>query len=728
MVRGARKFLALGVAAAVVYSIKEQLNFVPGPRHAAPVSGSRPLAAASGSSTLDIGRADEVNDACQAFQVVAGADMHLGSQVVAWVGEEDARAVAGADMHLGSQVADQFDEEEALLVAPAAPAATVRFLSLLSIEAGLDNVSSEQTILIHEATANFFRQLGLQEYIGIIDNIFDFQEEEQLLDLGVPMPHVAEAKHNAFDGNALAAILRLAMDAGQQDILVTLIDVVMGEVAARQNLRTGTSFDVCIFMHKIGLEQYIDALLAARYDTMEDLCQIEEQDLIEMQFQPEHVQKMMRCTRDASIVSAAAEVQKDYKPVFLNIYDCSKGKQVRGLNKALPQCIGGIFHAGVEVNGLEWEFNAVDRRTCAGVGCTLPGSNAQHRYRQTVHLGNTNLTPVTALETGCQEEIADVISQLVDEYPGDRYDLLSCNCCHFADDFSRLGTGGIPGTFALELGEPAGHALRTVSFTVANCAPGWIASEGLKIEVHGRYFGTGGVPDVMYEVESFLLCAEPHLLVTIHDRQAKQLQLGSTSTARYAVRMAKCRVRIAALKNLRFVTFVMEGYVRGAPKFEEETDRNFYAVFHYDGNDYQWKWNSDTCFWYFFDFDTRRWVKQEGKDVKGKQVCLTQEQRWIQANGKKGKGKNKGKQEEEENYSKYSPEYDYVEASDTAAAEAAKKGLRWLLRGQRQWKFYAPECIQSFKTVLATLCLSDDRAIATAAECTAGKADRMNAA
>lgn len=267
------------------------------------------------------------------------------------------------------------------------------------------------------------------------------------------------------------------------------------EVAARQNLRTGTSFDVCIFMHKIGLEQYIDALLAARYDTMEDLCQIEEQDLIEMQFQPEHVQKMMRCTRDASIVSAAAEVQKDYKPVFLNIYDCSKGKQVRGLNKALPQCIGGIFHAGVEVNGLEWEFNAVDRRTCAGVGCTLPGSNAQHRYRQTVHLGNTNLTP---------EDIADVISQLVDEYPGDRYDLLSCNCCHFADDFSRrLGTGGIPGWVSLRLAA-AGHALRTVSFTVANCTANlcsWMDCFG--------GFEDRGVPDVMYEVESFLLCAEP---------------------------------------------------------------------------------------------------------------------------------------------------------------------------------------------------------------------------
>ncbi|CAE7894263.1 unnamed protein product [Symbiodinium necroappetens] len=62
------------------------------------------------------------------------------------------------------------------------------------------------------------------------------------------------------------------------------------------------------------------------------------------------------------------------------------------------------------------------------------------------------------------------------------------------------------------------------------------------------------------------------------------------------------------------------------------------------------------------------------------------------------------------------------------AVVSASRSLRWLLRGQRQWKFYAPECIQSFKTVLATLCLSDDRAIATAAECTAGKADRMNAA
>ena len=106
-----------------------------------------------------------------------------------------------------------------------------------------------------------------------------------------------------------------------------------------------------------------------------------------------------------------------------------------------------------------------------------------------------------------------------------------------------------------------------------------------------------------------------------------------------------------------------EKFMRGTPKFDEETDRNFYAVFPYDGNDYQWKWNSVTHFWYYFDLEQRRWHRQEGKDSKGKQTCLTQESRWNQMKGKmKGRGKGKGKEEEEENLAKHSPEYDYIEA------------------------------------------------------------------
>ena len=103
-------------------------------------------------------------------------------------------------------------------------------------------------------------------------------------------------------------------------------------------------------------------------------------------------------------------------------------------------------------------------------------------------------------------------------------------------------------------------------------------------------------------------------------------------------------------------------YMRGAPKFDEETDRNYYAVFPDDGNDYQWKWNQNSHFWYYLE--NRCWHKQESKDAKGKQVCLTQESRWLQAKGKKGKGKgkNKGKDEEEEDLARQSPEYDYIEA------------------------------------------------------------------
>ena len=117
-----------------------------------------------------------------------------------------------------------------------------------------------------------------------------------------------------------------------------------------------------------------------------------------------------------------------------------------------------------------------------------------------------------------------------------------------------------------------------------------------------------------------------------------------------------------------------EKFMRGTPKFDEDTDRNFYAVFPFDGNDYQWKWNSVTHFWYYFDLEQRRWYKQEGKDAKGKQVCLTQKSRWNQMKGKmKGKGKGKDK-EEEENFAKHSPDYDALEQKRGEAGKEEAEG------------------------------------------------------
>lgn len=126
--------------------------------------------------------------------------------------------------------------------------------------------------------------------------------------------------------------------------------------------------------------------------------------------------------------------------VLLHIYDVCD--DVHKLNKILaheqsPLKFGGIFHAGIEVNGLEWSFSIPRKTEMAGISCVLPRLHPQYRYRQTVQLRPTVLSP---------GDVAGLISELLDEFPGDSYDLLRRNCCHFADEFSRrLGAGRIPG-------------------------------------------------------------------------------------------------------------------------------------------------------------------------------------------------------------------------------------------------------------------------------------------
>ena len=60
MVRGARKAIAVGVAVAVACCLQKHLNFVPGPRHAAPVA-----AAAASMMMAPAAFADEIGDAAK---------------------------------------------------------------------------------------------------------------------------------------------------------------------------------------------------------------------------------------------------------------------------------------------------------------------------------------------------------------------------------------------------------------------------------------------------------------------------------------------------------------------------------------------------------------------------------------------------------------------------------------------------------------------------------------
>jgi len=128
--------------------------------------------------------------------------------------------------------------------------------------------------------------------------------------------------------------------------------------------------------------------------------------------------------------------------ILLNVYDVSQEEQVQKLNRLLahqnsPLKFGGVFHVGVEIDGLEWSYGCSTVESIPGVSCTLPRTHPQHHFRETIGGRRTQLSP---------EDIGDIISQMIEEYPGDDYDLLRRNCCHFADDFcQRLGVSRIPG-------------------------------------------------------------------------------------------------------------------------------------------------------------------------------------------------------------------------------------------------------------------------------------------
>jgi hypothetical protein len=150
---------------------------------------------------------------------------------------------------------------------------------------------------------------------------------------------------------------------------------------------------------------------------------------------------------DTGLTYGPEEPVKDGKDsddlrVYIHIYDVGDEGSIQRLNKVLahkwsPLKFGGVFHAGVEVNGLEWSFGYSDIDTLPGISCVEPKNNPQHSFRQTVRMRRSKIGP---------EGIADIITQMIEEYPGDGYDLLRRNCCHFAEDFClRLGAGRMPG-------------------------------------------------------------------------------------------------------------------------------------------------------------------------------------------------------------------------------------------------------------------------------------------
>lgn len=244
------------------------------------------------------------------------------------------------------------------------------------------------------------------------------------------------------------------------------------EGCASHPLASWDTEHVCEWLAACGLGAYCDAArrnaltgrllmridrAAAWEDSEDGLGEMEEDDLVRI------VEAFRR--REAQVI--------------VRIYDVTGGLGSKGktalmlVNKMFRSSLGGAYHCGIEVYGLEWAFGD------AGIYCTSPRHEVMgHHFREVCILpvdaravvsasasasahANTNkkyknaatdiansAATAETISDRClisPREVRKLAESLKPMWPGSRYDLMHCNCCHFADAFARaLGVGGIP--------------------------------------------------------------------------------------------------------------------------------------------------------------------------------------------------------------------------------------------------------------------------------------------
>lgn len=120
--------------------------------------------------------------------------------------------------------------------------------------------------------------------------------------------------------------------------------------------------------------------------------------------------------------------------VLLNVYDLGRTYLTRTINHVAKNY--GAFHTGLEVYGREWSFGMTFDDWSSGVTWNPPRENPDHRYRETIVMGYTTLSP---------GKVWVLLEGLKVEWKGNTYNVLTRNCHHFSDCLStKLGTGHLP--------------------------------------------------------------------------------------------------------------------------------------------------------------------------------------------------------------------------------------------------------------------------------------------
>ena len=113
--------------------------------------------------------------------------------------------------------------------------------------------------------------------------------------------------------------------------------------------------------------------------------------------------------------------QRAAETVSLNIYDLSP------MNDSGLSTIGlGFYHSGLEVRGREYTFSA------SGVFHHSPRQAPGVKFSHSVKLGEVRMS---------SSEVDSIVNALRQDYPGNKYNLLGCNCNSFANELCMKLTG-----------------------------------------------------------------------------------------------------------------------------------------------------------------------------------------------------------------------------------------------------------------------------------------------
>ena len=126
-------------------------------------------------------------------------------------------------------------------------------------------------------------------------------------------------------------------------------------------------------------------------------------------------------------------IRRRGEPVILNVYEyfwitCT------GQEYTLSTQHHGVFHSGIEVYGTQFAYEG-HPFPYSGIYEISPRQikyGGKFKFKLSIHLGNTDFT---------EEEIRHILTELGDEWRGDRYHAMNKNCNNFAEAIAWILIG-----------------------------------------------------------------------------------------------------------------------------------------------------------------------------------------------------------------------------------------------------------------------------------------------